>query len=245
MFDALVNGRIDTCGLDFEVSFADIEELNTRVLACETDVSKISYAILPLIAGDYRLLSSGSALGRGNGPLLVAREAVDLSDANLKIAVPGEHTTANLLIQRLFPYLCNRTPVLFSEIADRVAAGEFDAGVLIHEGRFTYAAHGLRLCADLGIEWERQTALPLPLGGIVVSRHLGDEVAQTVENVVRASVEYAMAHPDVSRDFVRKHAREMDEKVIASHIALFVNNFSVNIGGLGRQAVETLTGVAI
>ncbi len=245
MFEALINRRVDTCGLDFEVSFADIEELNARTLARETDVSKISYAILPSIAEDYRILSSGSALGHRNGPLLVAREAVDLSDDNLKVAVPGEHTTANLLINKLFPALKNRTPILFSEIAGRVEAGEFDAGVLIHEGRFTYEERGLHLCADLGAEWERRTALPLPLGGIAIARHLGEDIAKTVEKVVRASVEYASAHPEVSRDFVRRHAREMDERVIASHIALFVNDFSVDIGEAGRRAVEALMGVKI
>jgi 1,4-dihydroxy-6-naphthoate synthase len=245
MFEALINGRIDTCGLDFEVSFADIEQLNARTLAHDTDVCKISFAILPLITESYRMLSSGSALGRGNGPLLVAREAINLSDENLRVAIPGEHTTANLLIQRLFPSLRNRTPVLFSEIAERVTSGEFDAGVLIHEGRFTYTNKKLYLCADLGVEWEQRTAMPLPLGGIAVARNLGDEVAKTVENIVRASVEYALTHPEVSRDFVRKHAQEMDETVISSHIALFVNEFSVDVGDIGRQAIEALTGVSI
>ncbi len=245
MFDALVNGRIDTCGLDFEVLFADIEQLNARTIARESDVSKISYAILPLIADDYMMLSSGSALGRGNGPLLVARETLNLSDNDLRIAVPGEHTTANLLIQRLFPALTNRTSVLFSEIAGRVASGEFDAGVLIHEGRFTYSDRGLHLCADLGSEWECRTAMPLPLGGIAVAKRLGVEVAKTVENLVRTSVEYALAHPEASRDFVREHAREMDGRVTESHIALFVNDFSVDIGDVGRRAIEALTGIAI
>lgn len=245
MFEALINRRVDTCGLDFEVSFADIEQLNARTIARKADVSKISYAILPLISEDYQMLSSGSALGRGNGPLLVSKEALDLSDETIKLAVPGEHTTANLLVQRLFPLLKNRIPILFSEIAERVATGELDAGILIHEGRFTYANIGLHLCADLGAEWERQTAMPLPLGGIAVARHLGEDVAKTVENVVRASVEYAMMHPEVSRDFVHNYAREMDEKVIASHISLFVNDFSVEIGEVGRCAVKELTGVEI
>jgi 1,4-dihydroxy-6-naphthoate synthase len=245
MFEALINRRVDTCGIDFELSFADIEQLNAQTLARKADISKVSYAILSLIADDYSMISSGSALGRGNGPLLVARDAIDLSNGGLKVAVPGEHTTANLLIQRIFPALKKRTPVLFSEIAERVASGEFDAGVLIHEGRFTYTNKKLHLCADLGSEWERRTAMPLPLGGIAVARNLGGEIAKTVENIVRASVEYALANPDVSRDFVREHAREMDSDVIQRHIELFVNEFSVDIGDIGRQAVEALTGVKI
>jgi 1,4-dihydroxy-6-naphthoate synthase len=243
MFDALANGRIDAGGLEFDLAFADIEELNSLAVSGKADVCKVSYAVLPAIAADYRVLTSGSALGRGNGPLLVSREPVDLSDGRLRLAVPGELTTANLLIQRLFSALKNRTPVLFSQIADRVMAGDFDAGVLIHEGRFTYAARGLRLCADLGAEWERRVALPLPLGAIVVARRLGERVARQVDALVRASVEHAFAHPSDSSDFVRAHARELDTQVIADHISLFVNDFSLEIGAEGRRAVRELTGV--
>lgn len=245
MFEALINKRIDTCGLDFDVYFFDIEDLNARAVAGNADVCKISYAILPLIVDDYRMLSSGSALGRGNGPLIVAKKDINLSDPHLKIAVPGEYTTANMLIHRLFPNLTDRTPILFSEIAERVAVGEFDAGVLIHEGRFTYSSHGLLLCADLGDEWERRTSMPLPLGGIAIARRLGDEIVEKVDNIVRKSVEYALKHPEISRKFVRKYAQEMNETVIDSHIALFVNEFSLNVGQLGQRAIVKLTGVTI
>ena len=167
MFDALLHGRIDTEGLTFEVTFADIEQLNARLIAPEGSrpaVSKASYAILPLIADRYCALHSGSALGRGNGPLLVtADEEASTDDCAMRIAVPGRHTTANLLLERLYPHLADKRPYLFSEIPHVVARGECDAGVLIHEGRFVYKNYGLHLMADLGVEWEKRTGLPLPL----------------------------------------------------------------------------------
>lgn len=243
MFDAMINGRIDTGDIQFAASFADIEELNALVLDGMADVCKVSYAVVPQIADRYRVLTSGSALGRGNGPLLVAREEVDTADNSLRIAVPGVHTTANLLIQRLFPAFINRTPILFSQIADRVAAGEFDAGVLIHEGRFTYAEKGLKLIADLGTEWERTTSLSLPLGAIVVSRKLPIEAQKAINQTLRQSIQYAFQHPGESSGFVRSHAQEMDTKVIANHIALFVNDWSIDLGDEGRRAVAVLTGI--
>lgn len=243
MFDALINGRVDCEGLEFCVRFADIEELNRGVVDGGTDVCKISYAVLPRIADRYMVLNSGSALGRGNGPLLVSRREVSTDDPELRIAVPGDHTTANLLMRSLFPAITDRTPVLFSEIADRVADGEFDAGVLIHEGRFTYADRGLRLVADLGAEWERVSGMPLPLGAIVVSRHLPRQVQQAVDRVVRRSVEYAMRNPRASAEFVRGHAQELSDEVTRSHIELFVNDYSVDLGADGREAARRLTGV--
>jgi len=284
MFDALVNGRIDTLGLEFDVAFADIEQLNAAVLSPSDNsphISKISYAALPAIADRYRLLDSGSALGHGNGPLLVARPGFSLpprvrptdgtlleeglsgertnwssegcpsgrtnaETGDVRVAVPGEHTTANMLLKRLFPQLADRRPMLFSEIAPAVADGRFDAGVLIHEGRFTYRDHGLELVADLGVEWGRATGgLPLPLGAIVASRALPAEVVRTVEELIRRSVEYAFAHPAASREFVKSHAREMDDTVIDSHIALFVNRNSLSLDPAARRAVRELTGIEV
>ena len=161
MFDALVNGRIDCGELTFEVAYYDIEELNRRAEAGETDVSKISYALLPEIQSRYTLLDSGSALGRGNGPVFVARQGTP-PDSIRRVAVPGLHTTANALMSRLYPSITQKEPVLFSEIAPAVARGEYDAGVLIHEGRFVYRKLGLELIADLGELWESRTGLPLP-----------------------------------------------------------------------------------
>ncbi len=242
MFHAMLNGLVDCEGLTFEVGFYDIEELNTLLLAGEVMVSKASYALLPEICDNYRLLDSGSALGRGNGPLVVAaREGVDLNDERTKVVVPGMHTTANMLMDRLFPAVSDKSPRLFSTIAAAVASGEFDAGVLIHEGRFTYEALDLRLVADLGEEWERHTGLPLPLGAIVASRTLSPEIVESVERVLARSVRYAFAHPDASAEFVLSHAREMDPAVVRSHIDLFVNSYSVSLGHEGRLAASALT----
>lgn len=241
MFDAMINHRIDTEGLQFEVDYLDIEQLNSAALESKYDVSKCSTALLPAIYANYRLLDSGSALGRGNGPLLVRRRGFD--GAMRDIVVPGLHTTANLLTERLFPDIKTRTPMLFSEIANAVAEGRYDAGVLIHEGRFVYERYDLELVADLGMEWERKTSLPLPLGSIVAKRELDDEVTACVERVLRRSIEYAFANPMTSRDYVKQHAQELDDKVIDSHIALFVNDYSLSLGDEGRKAVEKLIGV--
>ncbi len=243
MFDALVNGRIDTEGLDFEVAFADIEELNWGVVEGRAVISKVSCAVLPLIADRYAVLDSGSALGRGNGPLLVSRGGVDLSDPSLRIAVPGEHTTANLLMNKIFPHLKNKRPLLFSDIASAVADGRYDAGVLIHEGRFTYAEKGLRLEADLGVEWDRLTGLPLPLGAIVVSRDVPADVREKIERLLRKSIEYAFANPDAGAEFIRSHAQELSPEVLRQHIYMFVNDYSLSLDDEGRRAVMALTGL--
>ena len=243
MFDAMLNGRIDTEGLQFEVDYLDIEQLNSAALEHRYDVTKCSTAILPAIIHNYRLLDSGSALGRGNGPLLVRRRGFEGALRN--IVVPGLHTTANLLTHRLFEEIENRTPMLFSEISDAVARGEYDAGVLIHEGRFVYERYDLELVADLGIEWERRTGLPLPLGSIFASRGVEDDVVERVERLLRRSIEYAFANPMASRDYVKNHAQELEDRVIESHIALFVNNFSLSLGDEGRRAVAALTGLEL
>lgn len=239
MFDAIVNKRIDLEGYTFDVEYHDIEQLNERVLRGEAEVSKCSTALLRAVGERYRLLDSGSALGRGNGPLLVRCKGE--KGAIRHIAVPGIYTTANALIGRLFPDIDERTPMLFSQIAEAVEAGEFDAGVLIHEGRFVYERRNLELVADLGLEWECQVGLPLPLGSIIIDRSLGEEVASDVERLIRRSIEYAFANPTVSRDFIKSHAQELEDEVIDKHISLFVNDFSLTLGDEGRRAVEELT----
>ena len=238
MFDAIVNKRIDLEGYTFDVEYHDIEQLNERVLGGEAEVSKCSTALLRAVGERYRLLDSGSALGRGNGPLLVRRKGE--TTPIRRIAVPGIYTTANALIGRLFPDIEERVPMLFSEIAASVERGEFDAGVLIHEGRFVYERRNLELVADLGLEWERQMELPLPLGSIIVDRSLGEEVARDVERLIRRSIEYAFANPATSRDFIKSHAQELEDDVIDKHIALFVNDFSLTLGDEGRRAVKEL-----
>ncbi|MBP3356648.1 MAG: 1,4-dihydroxy-6-naphthoate synthase [Rikenellaceae bacterium] len=244
MFDALVNGRIDTRGVEFDLHFADIEELNRAAERGEADITKVSYAVMPAVIDTYAVLDSGSALGRGNGPLLVSREPIDPNRPGLRVAVPGERTTANLLLSRLYPAITDKTPRLFSTIARSVADGEFDAGVLIHEGRFTYASLGLRRVADLGSLWEETTGTALPLGAIAVRRSLPPGTIRTVELLLRQSVHYAMTRPEASRAFVRSHAQEMDEQVMRSHIELFVNEFSLSLGEQGRLAASRLTGLA-
>ena len=239
MFDAMVNGRIDCEGLSFEVKFLDIEQLNAAALSSEAAVSKISCALLPAITSNYALLNAGAALGRGNGPLLVRRKGESAPIRH--IAVPGLHTTANALTERLFPEIERRTPLLFSEIAAAVEKGDYDAGVLIHEGRFVYERRNLELVADLGLEWEARTSLPLPLGGIVIRRDVPQDVREKVERVLRRSIEYAFANPMISREWVKQHAQEMEDDVIDKHIALFVNDFSLSLGDEGRAAMQRLT----
>jgi 1,4-dihydroxy-6-naphthoate synthase len=239
MFDAMVNSRIDCEGLEFDLSFHDIEVLNDEVLRSLPDVSKISCAVLPAISEHYRLLDCGAALGRGNGPLLVRRKGE--RGALKHIAVPGEHTTANALVGRLFPDIEERIPMLFSDIAEAVERGDFDGGVLIHEGRFVYERRGLELVADLGVEWERRMGLPLPLGSIVAASDLPVDIISRFEALLCRSIEYAFANPLVSREFVKEHARELEDDVIDKHIALFVNDFSLSLGQEGRRAIEELT----
>ncbi len=244
MFDAMINGRIDCEGLDLDVSYYDIEELNSRAIAGEAEFTKISCAIIPAIDQRYTISRSGAALGRGNGPLFVRRQGESSPTSPIKsIAIPGEHTTANLLMQRLFPEITDRRPMLFSTIADAIERGEVDGGVLIHEGRFLYAERNLSLVADLGILWEEQTNLPLPLGAIAMHRDLSTADHERFERVLRRSIEYAFAHPHESRTFVKEHAQEMSDQVIDSHIALFVNDFSIDLGEIGTKAIQTLSDI--
>ncbi len=238
MFDAMVNGRIETEGLDLDVSYFDIEELNSRALTGEAEFSKISCAIIPQITDNYTISNSGAALGRGNGPLFVRRKG-DKTPIK-KIAIPGINTTANLLISKLFPEIRERIPMLFSTIATAIENNEVDAGVLIHEGRFLYAERNLELIADLGVLWEARTSLPLPLGAIAMSKNLGTEITDKFQRVLARSIEYAYKNPDLSRSYIKEHAQEMDDSVIESHIALFVNDFSKDLGTEGRAAIAAL-----
>ena len=243
MFDAIVNRRIDLEGLDVEVTYLDIEQLNAAAMEQRYDITKCSTAILRAVGEHYALLDSGSALGRGNGPLLVRRKG---ETAPLKrIAVPGEHTTANRLVGRLFPEIEARVPMLFSEIAEAVERGEFDGGVLIHEGRFVYQRRNLELVADLGALWESQTALPLPLGAIVIHRDLGEQMQREVESLLAESIRFAFDNPSLSRTYIKMHAQEMEDDVIDRHIDLFVNEFSLSLGEEGRRATAQLTGLEL
>lgn len=242
-FDALINGRIENCIGELDVEYHDIEVLNEGVLAGYPDISKISYSVYPKIADRYALLDSGSALGRGNGQLLVRRKG---EEAPLRrVASPGVNTTANALLMRYFPDVEEVVPMLFSEIAKAVESGEVDGGVLIHEGRFVYERYGLKLVADLGQMWEAETGLPLPLGAIVIKRDLPIEVRREFERMLAESVRFAFENPTLSRAFIKQHAQELEDDIIERHISLFVNDFTISLGEEGRRAVERLTGINI
>ena len=243
MFDAIVHRRIDLEGLDFRVVMEDVEALNRAAFAGNVDVTKLSYHAYAHCAGQYALLDAGSALGRGCGPLLISRRPIaadEVARGDLRIAIPGRYTTANLLLGLAFPSATQRVEMVFSSIEGAVLAGAVDAGVIIHENRFTYEARGLCKVIDLGDFWERETGAPIPLGAIVVKRSLPMELQRAVNRVLRRSVEYAFAHPEASRAFVRDHAQEMSEDVMAQHIALYVNEYSIDLGADGRRAIEIL-----
>ena len=243
MFDALVHQRIDCEGLEFDVRLADVEALNKAAFAGDVDVTKLSYHAYAYCARDYVLLDAGSALGRNCGPLLVSKRPISreqVASGALRIAIPGTYTTANFLLGLAFPAARNKTELLFSDIERAVLDGRFDAGLIIHENRFTYAAKGLQKIVDLGEFWEGETGAPIPLGGIVVRRSLPDAVKEAVNRLVRRSVEYAFAHRSASLPYVRAHAQEMSEQVMYRHIDLYVNDFSVDLGPDGRRAVELL-----
>jgi 1,4-dihydroxy-6-naphthoate synthase len=238
-----VNGRIDLEGLEFDVRLADVEALNKAAFAGEVDVTKLSYHAYAYCASDYVLLDAGSALGRNCGPLLISKRPIspeEVASGSLRIAIPGKYTTANFLLGLAFPNARERTELLFSDIEGVVLDGRFDAGLIIHENRFTYAAKGLTKIVDLGEFWESETGAPIPLGGIVVRRSLPEDVRQAVNRIVRRSGEYAFAHRAASLPFVREHAQEMSEQVMYQHIDLYVNEYSVDLGPEGRRAVELL-----
>ena len=238
MFDALVHDKIDTEGLKFEIVMEDVEALNQRALNNDLDVTKLSYHAFLYCVQHYSLLNSGSALGRNCGPLLIQQKGNTPLTANSKIAIPGKNTTANLLLSIAFPQLQNKLEMLFSDIEQAVTNGEVDAGLIIHENRFTYQEKGLEKIQDLGVFWETETGLPIPLGGIVVKRDLSLEVQQKVQRVLKRSVQYAFDHPKSAREYIRRCAQEIDEQVIYEHIKLYVNDFSLDLGEEGKHAVE-------
>ena len=245
IFDAMVHHKIDTEGLEFDYFMADVEELNTKAFNGIPDVCKISYhAYLHLII-DYILLNSGSALGDDVGPLFISKK--DLTDKNLadvSVAIPGKYTTANLLLSIAYPEIKNKKEVLFSDIESKLLNEELDAGVIIHENRFTYHKRGLKLIADLGKRWFELTQQPIPLGGIVIKRNLDKDIINSVNRILKKSVEYAFANPKSPMDFIKCNAQEMEEDVMLKHINLYVNKYSIELGDKGRKAIETLFNLA-
>lgn len=245
IFDALVNGKIDTEGIEFEVVMADVEALNKQAFAGDIDITKLSYHAYAYLVKTYVLLDAGSALGKNCGPLLIAKRP--LSDAEVNsghIAIPGKFTTANFLFSLAFPEAGKKQEMVFSEIEGAVLGGKADAGLIIHENRFTYQQKGLIKIIDLGEFWESSTGLPIPLGGIVVKRSLPSEVKLLVNRLVAKSVRYALENPAGTKEFVRSHSQEMEDEIINEHIKLYVNDFTVSLGGSGRTAVIRLFDVA-
>jgi 1,4-dihydroxy-6-naphthoate synthase len=250
IFDALVNHKIDSEGLDFDVRLEDVETLNQWALQQKLDISKISYGVLPLVMDQYQLLDAGGALGKGVGPLLISRKQLSLTEIEAAtIAIPGERTTAHLLFSLAFPAARNKRFMIFSGIEDAVLSGQVDCGVIIHENRFTYRQKGLTKLLDLGEFWEETTGAPIPLGGIVFRRDLAaaihpspalENLPAKVNRLIRKSLEYAFSHCPALPDYVKTHAQEMDETVMRQHIDLYVNNYSLTLGPDGENAIHTL-----
>ncbi|MFP7753341.1 1,4-dihydroxy-6-naphthoate synthase [Thermodesulfobacteriota bacterium B35] len=242
IFHALVHGLVHTGAISFAPPLLeDVETLNRWAMEARLDVSKLSFHALGHVLDRYVMLASGAALGRGCGPLLVTTpERAGDDPAGWTIAIPGEFTTAALLLALYAPGHGQAEVMRFDRIMSAVRSGRVDAGLVIHEGRFTYQAQGLVCVCDLGRWWEEETGLPIPLGCIAARRSLDASVVAAVEEAVRASILAARARPGVSLPYIRQHARELDRDVISSHIGLYVNDFSVDLGEEGVAAVQEL-----
>jgi 5,8-dihydroxy-2-naphthoate synthase len=241
IFDALVNKKVETGDFEFKTVLEDVQTLNQWALQGKLDISKISYGVLPLVLHNYDLLDAGGALGKGVGPLLIAKKEITHSQINdCVIAVPGKNTTAHLLFSLAFPEAVNKKFMIFNEIEDAVLSGKADCGVIIHENRFTYQQKGLIKLMDLGEFWEQKTGCPIPLGGIVINKKFDDVIQQKINVLIKKSVEYAFSNYPLLPDYVKQHSQEMDEHVMRRHIDLYVNNYSITLGADGKDAVQTL-----
>jgi len=241
IFDAMVNGKIDTRGISFDYVMEDVGTLNQWAEQGKLDITKLSYSTFLHTVNQYALLHSGSALGEGVGPLLVSKQPLVLKDIeNFKIAIPGFNTTANLLLSLAFPKAKNKAELIFSEIEAAVLNCDFDAGLIIHEGRFTYQKKGLTKLIDLGDWWEQATQAAIPLGGIVMRRSFDKDLCATVDTILKESLAYSWKrYPELS-DFITANAQEMEEDVMRQHIQLYVNDYSTDLGIKGRNAITTL-----
>ena len=241
IFDAMVNGLIDTRGITFGYVMEDVETLNLWAEQGKLDITKLSYNTFIHVVNKYALLHSGSALGEGVGPLLVSKKTVAQSEIEtLKIAIPGFNTTANLLLSLAFPGAKNKTELIFSEIEGAVLNDEYDAGLIIHEGRFTYQKKGLTKLIDLGDWWEQTTQAAIPLGGIVIRRSFDKELSTTVDNIIKESLAYSWKRYPGLSPFITENAQEMEEDVMRKHIQLYVNDYTTDLGDKGEKAITTL-----
>ncbi len=241
IFYALIHGKVKIPGISFREQLEDVETLNRMALEGKLDFTKISYHALGHLRNQYALLRSGSALGRGCGPLIVARPGTNVADlSTARIAIPGTLTTAYLLLRLFNPALTNIAVMTFDRIMDAVSKGDVTAGLIIHESRFTYPLYGLVKLQDLGEWWENYSGLPIPLGGILGKRSLGRDILLSVESGIRESLHYANGHPDEVLNYCRLHSQEMDVQVMKNHIDLYVNDFSLDLGPAGLTAVRRL-----
>ena len=244
IFDALVNAKIDTGIFTFKPVLADVQTLNNWAISSKLAVTKISYGVLPLVTKNYAVLNAGSALGNGVGPLLISKSLTqkDAQQFEQPVAIPGENTTANLLFSLAYPGQQRKSFMKYNEIEDYVLHGRGN-GVIIHENRFTYAEKGLYKIIDLGDYWEQTTSNPIPLGGIVVSRSMEIAMQMEIDALIRKSIAYAFdAYPELA-PYVAENSQEMSEEVMRKHIDLYVNNYSLHLGEVGRTAIAQLVQV--
>jgi 1,4-dihydroxy-6-naphthoate synthase len=241
IFDALVNNKIDTKGLEFDVVLEDIQTLNEWSTQGKLDITKLSFPAFFRNNNKYQMLNSGAALGKGVGPLLIAKRMVNVPDVeHCSIAIPGEQTTANFLLSFAFPMAKQKTPVLFSSIEDAVLMEKFDLGVIIHENRFTYQQKGLIKICDLGQVWEEKQNAPIPLACIAAKSSFDDELRNKISELIKRSVEFAFEHYPEITSYTKEHAQAMDENIMRQHIELYVNNYSISLGDDGRRAIDQL-----
>jgi len=245
IFDALVHHKIDTEGLDFEVYLGDVEDLNQKAFNNELDITKISYHAFGYLTDNYVVLNAGSAIGKGCGPILVKNNKSQISNLkSCKIAIPGKYTTANFLLSIAHPEATNKVELLFSDIENAVLNGVVDAGLIIHENRFTYQDKGLEKIIDLGEYWENTTGALIPLGGIIIKRSLPLEIILKVNRLIRKSIEFAFENPNEPLSYMRQHSQEMDDNVMRQHVELYVNNYSIDLGLTGRDAITQMFNLA-
>ena len=242
IFDALVNNKIDTEGLKFEVVLEDVQTLNNWAIQSKLDITKLSYGVLPLVLNNYIVLNSGSALGKGVGPLLISNSNFQIANSNIEeqlIAIPGENTTAHMLFSLAYPKAKNKIFLRYDEIENFVLENK-GLGVIIHENRFTYEQKGLNKIIDLGDYWEKETKNPIPLGGIVIKRTYSETFQKKIDSLIKKSIEFAYSNYPELTDYIRMHSQEMSEDVMRKHIDLYVNNYSIDLGNDGKSAVKKL-----
>ena len=243
IFDALVNGKNDTAGIEFDVVLEDVETLNQWALLGRLDITKLSFPAFFQSLDKYILLTSGSALGKGVGPLLISKNNFQYATSDIEhssIAIPGLNTTANMLLGFAFPGAMNKTPTLFSKIEDAVLNGKTDLGVIIHENRFTYQQKGLHKVVDLGEYWEEKMKVPIPLGGIAVKKSIDKTTCLQINKLIKKSIESSFTNYPAISDYVKQHSQTMSEDVMRQHIELYVNNYSISLGDEGKKAISIL-----